>query len=302
MQRLPLVSIVTPAYNQAEYLAETIDSVLAQDYSSIEYIVLDDGSTDSTPEILRRYDGRIRWERHDNMGQACTLNKGWLMSHGSVIGYLSSDDRLLPDAVTTLVNTLQANPQAVVAYCDFALIDGAGHTIKTVMTEDFSRHRLTQDIICQPGPGALFQRHLIDTVGGWNQNLRQIPDYEFWLRAASVGDFVRVRKILAQFRIHEGSSSFRPVSPERSMEIVQTMIDYWGNDRTLAAKKSMARANIIASRSHAQSGRPIQSLKRLIFALCVHPQSTLCLKALVPIASGMLRRAYYKIVHKTKSS
>ena len=108
MQNLPLVSIVTPTYNQAEYLAETIESVLAQDYPNIEYIVLDDGSTDSTPEVLNRYSGRVRWERHDNMGQARTLNKGWAMSRGEFIGYLSSDDLLLPDAISKLVETNDA--------------------------------------------------------------------------------------------------------------------------------------------------------------------------------------------------
>ena len=79
---LPLVTIVTPTYNQADYLAETIDSVLAQDYPNIEYIVIDDGSTDHTMEVLKQYEGRIHWERQSNMGQAATLNQGWAMAKG----------------------------------------------------------------------------------------------------------------------------------------------------------------------------------------------------------------------------
>src|SRR5207247_391526 len=94
----PLVSIVTPAYNQAEYLAETIESVLAQDYPNLEYIVLDDGSTDHTREVLKKYDGKLRWESHKNMGQARTLNEGWRKANGVYIGYLSSDDILYPGA------------------------------------------------------------------------------------------------------------------------------------------------------------------------------------------------------------
>ena len=83
-KKFPLVSIVTPTYNQAKYLTETIEKVLAQDYPNIEYIVLDDGSTDETPEILKKYSGKIRYERHANMGQARTLNKGWAMSSGTL--------------------------------------------------------------------------------------------------------------------------------------------------------------------------------------------------------------------------
>ena len=293
------VSIVTPAYNQAAYLQETIESVLGQDYPALEYIVLDDGSIDSTPEILRRCDARVRWERHENMGQARTLNKGWQMSKGEFIGYLSSDDRLRPDAVSSLVKALQGNARSVVAYCDFDLIDGSGKKIRTVATEEFDRKRLTEDLICQPGPGALFRRTVLDAIGGWREDLRQVADFEFWLRAASLGDFVRVSNALAQFRIHDGSASFRAISPARSMEIVETMAAYWAGNRGSAARRSLARANIIASRSHAQSGRPVQSLQRLLTALRIHPASALQAKTWTPLVSGMLRRAYYKLVHRT---
>ena len=124
----PTVSIVTPAYNQADYLAETIDSVLAQDYPNLEYLVLDDGSTDTTPEVLQRYDGRLNWERHANMGQSSTLNKGWSQARGTYLGYLSSDDRLLPHAVSRLVDALDSHPEVSVVYCDFNLIDKHGRS------------------------------------------------------------------------------------------------------------------------------------------------------------------------------
>ena len=74
---LPTVTVVTPAYNQAEFLRDTIESVLSQDYPNIEHIVLDDGSTDETPEILASYGDKVRWETHKNMGQTATINKGW---------------------------------------------------------------------------------------------------------------------------------------------------------------------------------------------------------------------------------
>ena len=293
MKKLPLVSIVTPAYNQAEYLAETIESVLAQDYPNIEYIVLDDGSSDNTLDVLKRYDGRLRYESHANMGQARTLNRGWGMSSGSLIGYLSSDDRLRPHAVSRMVQALSQNAVAV-AYCDFELIDAKGRAFRTVRTENFDRERLTIDLVCQPGPGALFRRDIFDRAGGWAENLHQTPDFEFWLRASRFGPFVRVPELLAEYRIHENSASFRPVAVERSMEIVAVMTSYWGAQISAEAKQSMAAAHLMASRSHAQSRRVWDSFMEWSKAIHCKPSLLLKPRSWRTLASGFLRRfAYY---------
>ena len=99
----PLVSVVTPAYNQASYLSATIESVLSQDYPHIEYRVIDDGSTDRTPEILESYKGRVPCESHANQGQTATINKGWAQSQGAILTWLNSDDTFLPGAVSKAV-------------------------------------------------------------------------------------------------------------------------------------------------------------------------------------------------------
>lgn len=292
---LPLVSIVTPAYNQAEYLAETIDSVLAQDYPHIEYIVLDDGSTDATPEVLARYNGRIRWERQENMGQAKTLNRGWAMSEGALLGYLSSDDRLTPNAVSRLVATLQGEHGAVVAYCDFELIDAKGRSFRTVQVEDFSASRLQVDLICQPGPGALFRRQVFEATGGWAGHLRQVPDFEFWLRASRIGHFVRVPEVLAHYRVHEGSASFRPIAAERSMEIVDVMTAYWGDQDHALARRSMSTAHLFSAKSHAQSGRYLSSLLQCKKSISFTPHSIFSIGFWRTIASGLFRRLAHQI-------
>lgn len=294
-QDLPLVSIVTPAYNQAEYLAETIDSVLAQDYPNIEYIVLDDGSTDATSEILAKYNGRIRWERHENMGQAKTLNRGWTMSRGTLLGYLSSDDRLVPTAVSQLVATLQRESSVVVAYCDFELMDANGRCFRTVQTEDFSASRLKLDLVCQPGPGALFRRQIFEETGGWAGHLHQVPDFEFWLRASRCGDFVRVPQVLAHYRVHEGSASFRSISPQRSMEIVDVMTAYWGDQSDASAKRSLSTAHLISAKSHAQSGRYRAFLKSCSNTFRQNPSSAFQMISWRLITSGLLRRLIYRL-------
>ena len=97
------VSIVIPAYNHGRYLAEAIDSVLEQDYSNIELIVLNDGSTDSTGMVLDRYGDKFFWQTQENIGQAKTLNKGWSIAKGDILSYLSADDVLEKDAVSTSI-------------------------------------------------------------------------------------------------------------------------------------------------------------------------------------------------------
>ena len=269
----PLVSIVTPAYNQAEYLAETIRSVLGQDYPNIEYLVLDDGSTDDTPSVLQQFGGQVRWERHANMGQSNTLNKGWRQARGNYLGYLSSDDRLLPHAISTLVDVLEAHPDVSVVYCDFNLIDKHGQVVNRLASPDFDHRQLVEELNCQPGVGALFRRAVFEQTGGWRPDLRKIPDFEFWLRAARFGPFLRVPQSLSEYRVHEESASIRPIPHERSMEIVNTMRAYWNGDtRNPSARRSIARAHYSAAKSHAQSGRMLISLKQFCQACWLQPR------------------------------
>lgn len=149
----PLVSVVIPAYNLAGYLREAIESVLDQNYPNVELIVLDDGSTDHTREVLEKYTGRFHWETHPNMGQAATLNKGWRMSKGEILAYLSADDVLLPHAVATSVEYLLAKPDLVLTYCDFDLIDPSSKFIRRVTLSDFDYRKMVLRTIRPPGPG-----------------------------------------------------------------------------------------------------------------------------------------------------
>jgi glycosyltransferase involved in cell wall biosynthesis len=128
----PLVSVVVPAYNQADYLAAAIESVLSQDYPAVELIVLNDGSTDATREVLQHYAGRFYFESHTNIGQAATLNKGWRMAKGGILSYLAADDTLAPHAVSASVRALLAHPDVVMTYGDFNLIDPSSRFIRRV--------------------------------------------------------------------------------------------------------------------------------------------------------------------------
>lgn len=287
---LPLVTIVTPSYNQAEFLAATLDSVLAQDYPNIEYIVLDDGSTDKTPDVLNRYTGRVNWERQPNMGQSRTLNKAWSRARGEYLGYLSSDDLLLPHAISTLVKALQAQPEVIVAYCDFDLIDGKGRHTGEAKSPDYDHRRMVEELICPPGPGALFRRSLFEQIGGWNEHLRKIPDFEYWLRAGRIGPFIRVPQVLAQYRVHQESTAIRPISPELSMEIVDTVKAYWAGARSDSARASMASAHLRAAASHAQSGRLGAALTQFKHSIRHRPKNLVSMSAWRKLLSGFAMR------------
>src|SRR2546427_12499450 len=117
-QTQPLVSVVTPTYNQAAFLRDTIESVLSQDYQAIEYQIIDDGSTDETPRILEEYAGRAWIERHENRGQTPTINKGWERAAGDILTWLNSDDTFLPGAVSTAVKYFEKHPDVGIVFGD----------------------------------------------------------------------------------------------------------------------------------------------------------------------------------------
>ncbi|MGY4357876.1 glycosyltransferase involved in cell wall biosynthesis [Bradyrhizobium sp. i1.7.7] len=123
LTELPLISLVTPTYNRSKYLPETVNSVLNQSYPNIEFIIVDDGSTDSTGEYLATLPPTVKVLRQSNAGQVAALTAGWGASTGTYLGYLSDDDILLPDAVATLVKHLEAEPEAVATFPNTNLID-----------------------------------------------------------------------------------------------------------------------------------------------------------------------------------
>jgi glycosyltransferase involved in cell wall biosynthesis len=297
MNARALVSIVTPAYNQGEYLAATIESVLAQDYPAIEYIVIDDGSNDSTLAVANqyamRYPGRLTVLTQPNRGQAASLNRAWAQASGSILGYLSSDDMLCPSAVSELVAALELHSEAKLVYCDMWLIDSQGHRLRTLLAEDFDRRRMCEQLICQPGVGALFRREIFDRSGGWNEQLQQVPDFEFWLRASCFGDFVRLPRLLGEYRVHDGSASFQSMSVARAEEIMLVARKHWISGPATGARIALARAMSIAAKNHAQSGRPLEALRCFSRAVAKRPRLALELGVWRSLLVGFSRRSYY---------
>jgi glycosyltransferase involved in cell wall biosynthesis len=184
---LPLVSIVTPSYNQGHFIRQTIESVLGQDYPNIEYWVVDGGSTDETLAILREYAGdpRFHWMSEPDGGQGDAINKGVRLTHGELLAWLNADDIYLPGALSRAVQALQDHSEAALIYGHAALIDREGAVVEAcAYVEPFSLNRLIHygDFIMQPA--AFFRRGPFLEVGGLNPSLHYSLDYDLWIKLA----------------------------------------------------------------------------------------------------------------------
>ena len=147
----PLVSIVTPSLNMDRYILQTIESVLTQDYSPIEYIVMEGGSTDSTLEILARYKDRLQCQSETDSGPCDATHRGLSMARGEILAWLNADDAFLPHAVRTAVDFLLAHPEVDVVYGEGYWIDEDGAVIERYPTLPFDAKELERDcFICQP--------------------------------------------------------------------------------------------------------------------------------------------------------
>src|SRR5450432_4663135 len=124
----PLVTVVTPSYNQGHFIRATIESVLSQDYPQVEYIIMDGGSTDQTASVVRDYASRLTFISEKDRGQSHAINKGFQMAKGSILAWLNSDDFYLPGSIGTAVDSLQGNAAAGAVYGEGYLIDRSGNT------------------------------------------------------------------------------------------------------------------------------------------------------------------------------
>jgi glycosyltransferase involved in cell wall biosynthesis len=205
--RITLISVITPTYNRAEYLAETVESVLGQTYPDLEYIVLDDGSTDETPIIAGNYRGSLSYLAHGNMGEAHTVNKGFSMAKGDIVGIVNSDDPILPGLVERVVEAFAEDERLLVVYPDWRMIDQASKPVKDVRVPEYDYLKMVRLQKCLIGPGAFIRKRAFSLESGRDPTYRFIGDFEFWLRLGRHGPFARIPDVLATHRVHPGSES-----------------------------------------------------------------------------------------------
>jgi glycosyltransferase involved in cell wall biosynthesis len=206
-EKAPRITVVTPSYNHARYLRATIDSVLAQRYPNLTYLVEDGGSTDGTLQLLESYGDQIAWRSERDTGQASAINRGFARAESEIMAYLNSDDTLLPGTLAYVAQTFLAKPNVDIIYGHRIFIDRDGAEIGRWVLPPHDRKTLKwADYI--PQETMFWRRRVWEKVGPIDESFHYALDWDFALRAQAAGfRFRRAPRFLACFRVHDGQKS-----------------------------------------------------------------------------------------------
>lgn len=229
----PLVSVITPSYNQGRFIRETIESVLAQDYDNIEYIIIDGGSTDNTLEIVKEYGDRIKFISEKDNGQSDAINKGFKMAHGEIVSWLNSDDIYEKKCISKVVMEFNKNKNLALVYGDGYILDSKSIR-KAVFehTQEFDLWKLTNfwDYIMQPS--AFFRMEHLQKVGYLDDKLNYCMDWDLWIKLSNVGEVKYIHDFLACSREY-ATTKTSTGGKRRLSEIEKLLQKYSGKSRPL---------------------------------------------------------------------
>ena len=199
----PLVSIVTPSFNQDKFLERTIVSVLNQDYPNIEYIVIDGKSTDNSVGIIQKYSGELAyWQSEKDQGQTDAINQGFSHASGQILAWLNSDDTYEPQAVSQAVDYLLGHPEVGMVYGDCNFIDANDNIIGKFNTQQTNYKKLRTGYVHIPQQAAFWRTELWKQVAPLDSSIYFAMDYDLWLRLAKISKIVYIPKLWANFRLH----------------------------------------------------------------------------------------------------
>lgn len=224
----PLVTIVTPSYNQGHFIRSTIESVLSQDYPNIEYIIMDGGSRDQTASVVQDYSSRLTWISEQDRGQSHAINKGFRMARGEIVAWLNSDDLLLPGAVQKAVTACEANKQAGAIYGEGYLIDRNGETTgRFPCTEAFNLWKLVHlsDYILQQT--VFFRKRVLDEIGEIREDLHYVMDWDLLIRIGKRYPLHYIPEYLGCLREYPEAKSFAG-GRARIREIAKVLREHTG--------------------------------------------------------------------------
>jgi len=262
-----LVSVVTATYNMADYLPETLDSILGQDYGHLESIVIDDGSTDETSSVLEPYvsSGWVRVIRQKNAGQTVAKNRGISEARGDFIAFCDADDTWRPDKLTKQIEAFTQFPEVAVVFSDIDVIDSKGDPYQIPPMKRVGG-RITAELLLDnfiPFPTSIVRADVLKKAGGFDENLTMSIDYDLWLRISVDHPMHYIPEPLAKYRIWEGQMSKR--LDERLDNFFQLLRRFLADHPHCVSQdeKDRAWAHALVSRGHWKSreGRKVAACR-----------------------------------------
>ena len=273
---------MTPSYNQGKYLEQTIRSVLEQEYARIEYLVVDGGSTDSSVEIIKKYERGSSsiswWVSEKDSGQGEAINKGFARANGEIVAWLNSDDYYLPGTMSTVVNIFKDNPDVLLVYGDMLAVDEHGQAINVLKYKQLS----SQDLLCFQiigQPSVFFRRAVLEKTGGLDPTFHFLLDHHLWIRIAHQGKILHVPQTWAAARYHAEAKN-RAKAAEFGREAFRILA--WAKSQPGLAdavssveRRARASAHRVDARYLLDGGQPVAALKAWTRALFIHPSTAL---------------------------
>jgi glycosyltransferase involved in cell wall biosynthesis len=266
----PMVSVIVPAYNRAAIVGETIANILQQTYPNMEVIVVDDGSTDATVEVLKSFGGKIRWTTQPNSGPAAARNRGIAMAQGEIIAFQDSDDAWHPSKIARQVSLLERAPEAVCCVCNCTI------QLPGIVVQSFEaaplKPSIAEGVWLNPAEvlatrfilfnqAVAVRREVLQRIGGFDESLRLMEDMDLALRLSIEGPWTFIREPLAtrQDKLprtlgHEANSE---VLSRNRVKIWQGMVDLSRREKRFAPFRPIMEREL----KHAQRRRRAVELR-----------------------------------------
>lgn len=272
---MPLVSIITPSYNQARYLEQTIRSVLGQDHPRIEYIVMDGASNDGSVEIIKEYADRLAyWESVEDNGQADAINKGFARASGEIVAWLNSDDYYLPGTISAAVKVFEENPDVVLVYGNMLAVDENGQTFNTLTYKQLT----LEDLLCFQiigQPAVFMRRSALQQTSGLDPTFHYLLDHLLWIQIAKRGRVLHVNQTWSAARYHAEAKNVAKATEfgREAFRILETI----AQDKDLATtlhkidRRAHASAYRVDARYLLDGGLPGKALNAWFRALVIYP-------------------------------
>jgi glycosyltransferase involved in cell wall biosynthesis len=272
----PLVSVVVITYNTAEYVAHAIESVLEQTWKNLELIVVDDGSTDETPQVVGRFaDHRLKYVRQENQGPNAARNRGIRESRGEFVAFLDSDDWWLPDKICRQVSVAVANSKAGLVYSLAVSVDVSGK--ENARTESIVTGRVVDQLLlgqCIAGSAssAMVRRKTIDTVGTFDASLHYAEDWEYWIRIAAEFDVACVPEYDVYLLNRPGSRGKNALATrDQSLQFIHDALDRYAPGRPWFRRTALAQLHYVAGYNFWVSGYLWEARREAFKSLIYNP-------------------------------